>query len=68
MATTADTRDLLLYVFVGGHLPAAKPPMGRHDASAGAKEESACIVAHLRKAWPERGRSGSGRTLASRAR
>ena len=42
---------LPLYVFDGRHLLVAKL-RANIDASAGAKEELARIVAHLRKAWP----------------
>ena len=43
---------LPLYVFAGRHLLVAKLRRANIDASAGAKEELARIVAHLRKAWP----------------
>src|SRR5262249_3546956 len=44
---------LPLYIFDGRHLLVAKLRQANIDASAGAKEEVARIVAHLRKAWPE---------------
>jgi hypothetical protein len=43
---------LPLYIFDGRHLLVAKLRRANIDASAGAKEEVARIVAHLRKAWP----------------
>jgi hypothetical protein len=43
---------LPLYIFDGRHLLVAKLRQANIDASAGAKEEIARIVAHLRKAWP----------------
>ena len=43
---------LPLYIFDGRHLLVAKLRRADIDASAGAKEEIARIVAHLRKAWP----------------
>ena len=44
---------LPLYVFCGRHLLVAKLRRANIDASAGAREELARIVAALRKAWPE---------------
>jgi hypothetical protein len=44
---------LPLYIFDGRHLLVAKLRQANIDASAGAKEEVARVVAHLRKAWPE---------------
>jgi len=44
---------LPLYIFDGRHLLVAKLRQANIDASAGAREELARIVAHLRKAWPE---------------
>jgi hypothetical protein len=44
---------LPLYVFDGRHLLAAKLRTADRDAAAGAKEEIARIVAHLREAWPQ---------------
>jgi hypothetical protein len=44
---------LPLYIFDGRHLLVAKLRQANIDASAGAKEEVARIVAHLRKAWPD---------------
>jgi hypothetical protein len=44
---------LPLYIFDGRHLLVAKLRPANIDAAAGAKEEIARIVAHLRKAWPE---------------
>ena len=46
---------LPLYVFCGRHLLAAKLRPANIDASAGALEEVACIVARIRQRWP-RGR------------
>ena len=43
---------LPLYVFCGRHLLAAKLRRANIDASAGAVEEVARIVAHLRRRWP----------------
>ena len=43
---------LPLYVFCGRHLLAAKLRRSNIDASAGAVEEIARIVAHIRKRWP----------------
>ena len=43
---------LPLYVFCGGHLLAAKLRKANIDASAGAVEEIARIVAQLRASWP----------------
>ena len=55
-----------LYIFDGRHLLAAKLRPANIDAAAGAKDEIARIVAHVRKAWPEveiwlRADSGSAR-------
>lgn len=44
---------LPLYIFDGRHLLAAKLRPANIDAAAGAKEEVARLVAHVRKAWPE---------------
>src|SRR5262245_6423773 len=44
---------LPLYIFCGRHLLVAKLRRANIDASAGAREEIARIVAALRKAWPE---------------
>jgi hypothetical protein len=44
---------LPLYIFAGRHLLVAKLRQANIDASAGAREELARIVARLRKAWPE---------------
>jgi hypothetical protein len=44
---------LPLYIFDGRHLLVAKLRKADRDASAGAKEEIARVVAHLRAAWPE---------------
>ena len=44
---------LPLYIFDGRHLLVARLRQANIDASAGAKEEIARIVAHLRKAWPD---------------
>ena len=44
---------LPLYIFDGRHLLVAKLRPANIDAAAGAKEEIARIVAHVRKAWPE---------------
>lgn len=44
---------LPLYIFDGRHLLVAKLRTADRDASAGAKEEIARVVAHLRAAWPE---------------
>jgi len=44
---------LPLYIFDGRHLLVAKLRKADIDASAGAREEIARIVAHVRKAWPE---------------
>ena len=44
---------LPLYIFDGRHLLVAKLRPANIDASAGAKEEVARIVVHLRKAWPD---------------
>ncbi len=57
---------LPLYVFCGRHLLAAKLRRSNIDASAGALEEIARIVAHLRRRWPRvrillRGDSGFAR-------
>ena len=43
---------LPLYVFCGRHLLAAKLRRSNIDASAGAVEEIARIVAQIRKRWP----------------
>jgi len=43
---------LPLYVFAGPHLLAAKLRSADIDASAGAKDEVARIVAHIRRRWP----------------
>jgi hypothetical protein len=43
---------LPLYVFCGRHLLAAKLRRANIDASAGAEEEVARIVAHIRRRWP----------------
>ena len=57
---------LPLYVFCGRHLLAAKLRRSNIDASAGAAEEVARIVAHIRRFWPAtrillRGDSGFAR-------
>ena len=44
---------LPLYIFDGRHLLLAKLRKADIDASAGAKQEIARIVEHVRKAWPE---------------
>jgi hypothetical protein len=44
---------LPLYVFSGDHLLAAKLRPSDIDASEGAAEELARIVAHIRRAWPD---------------
>jgi Transposase DDE domain group 1 len=44
---------LPLYIFAGRHLLVAKLRRANIDASAGAVEEIARVVAHLRAAWPE---------------
>jgi len=44
---------LPLYIFDGRHLLLARLRKADIDASAGAKEEIARIVAHVRRAWPE---------------
>jgi hypothetical protein len=44
---------LPLYVFCGRHLLAAKLRRSNIDAAAGAKDEVARIVAHIRSRWPE---------------
>jgi hypothetical protein len=44
---------LPLYIFDGRHLLAAKLRCADRDAAAGAKEEIARIVAHVRAAWPQ---------------
>ena len=44
---------LPLYIFDGRHLLVAKLRPAHIDASAGAKEEIARVVAHLRKSWPD---------------
>jgi hypothetical protein len=46
---------LPLYIFCGSHLLAAKLRRANIDASAGAVEESARIVAQIRARWPEVG-------------
>ena len=43
---------LPLYVFCGRHLLAAKLRRANIDAAAGAVEEVARIVAHIRRRWP----------------
>jgi hypothetical protein len=43
---------LPLYIFCGPHLLAAKLRRSNIDVSAGAKEEVARIVAHIRRRWP----------------
>ena len=43
---------LPLYVFCGRHLLAAKLRRSNIDAAAGAKDEVARIVAHIRRRWP----------------
>jgi hypothetical protein len=43
---------LPLYIFDGRHLLVAKLRQADRDASAGAKEEIARVVAHVRAAWP----------------
>jgi hypothetical protein len=44
---------LPLYIFAGRHLLVAKLRRANIDAAAGAVEEIARVVAHLRAAWPE---------------
>jgi hypothetical protein len=44
---------LPLYIFDGRHLLVAKLRKADIDGSAGAKEEIARVVAHIRKAWPQ---------------
>jgi hypothetical protein len=44
---------LPLYIFDGRHLLVAKLRRADIDAAAGAKEEIARIVAHVRQAWPQ---------------
>jgi hypothetical protein len=44
--------DLPLYVFCGRHLLAAKLRRANADAAAGAVEETARIVAQIRRRWP----------------
>jgi len=44
---------LPLYIFCGSHLLAAKQRCANIDASAGAVEEAARIVAQIRARWPE---------------
>jgi len=44
---------LPLYIFAGRHLLVAKLRQADIDASAGAKEEIARIVTHVRRAWPQ---------------
>jgi hypothetical protein len=43
---------LPLYIFCGPHLLAAKLRQSNIDAAAGAKNEVARIVAHIRRRWP----------------
>jgi hypothetical protein len=43
---------LPLYIFCGRHLLAAKLRRSNIDAAAGAKDEVARIVAHIRRRWP----------------
>src|SRR3974390_558648 len=57
---------LPLYIFCGCHLPAARLRRSNIDASAGAVEEIARIVARIRRRWPKvrillRGDSGFAR-------
>jgi hypothetical protein len=44
---------LPLYIFAGRHLLVAKLRRANIDAAAGATEEIARVVAHIRTAWPE---------------
>src|SRR5512134_2797761 len=44
---------LPLYVFCGRHLLAAKLRRSNIDAAAGAKDEMARIIAHIRRRWPK---------------
>jgi hypothetical protein len=44
---------LPLYVFCGRHLLAAKLRRANIDAAAGAKDEVARLVAHIRRRWPK---------------
>ena len=44
---------LPLYIFAGRHLLVAKLRRANIDAAAGAKDEIARVVAHLRTAWPD---------------
>ena len=44
---------LPLYIFDGRHLLVAKLRPANIDAAAGAREEVARLVTHVRKAWPE---------------
>jgi hypothetical protein len=44
---------LPLYIFCGGHLLLAKLRPSSIDASAGAKEEIAWMVAQIRERWPD---------------
>ena len=44
---------LPLYVFCGRHLLAAKLRRSNIDAAAGAKDEVARLVAHIRRRWPK---------------
>ena len=44
---------LPLYVFCGRHLLAAKLRRSNIDAAAGAKDEMARIIAHIRQRWPK---------------
>jgi len=44
---------LPLYVFCGRHLLAAKLRRSNIDAAAGAKDEMARLVAHIRRRWPK---------------
>ena len=55
MATTTATAYLPLHVFCGDHLLAAKLRRANIDASAGAVEEIARLVARIRAAWPRVG-------------
>ena len=50
---------LPLYVFCGRHLLAAKLRRANIDAAAGAVEEVARIVAHIRRRWPLEATAGS---------
>ena len=55
---------LPLYVFCGRHLLAAKLRRSNIDASAGAVEEIARIVAQIRKRWSTRAHFATGQTRA----